>query len=250
MRIGPSLIATLTAGFVATAASAQQSAPQPVTASTYYRCDVAREARADTLYKQVWAPALDRQIKAGHLTGYGFSSHSIGSGWRRLEYLSAPSIEHLIAGRDAYVADGAKANPKGAAEFDAICGSHDDYIWQDGVASKDNPAAPPAPYSYSRYTSCDMSKEGEADLIMETVFAPIMNKHLAAGHITSWSWLIHYMGGPVRRVLLWRGADVVSLLKAEEMISADMSANGLYAAFTAACSGHSDYIWHAEVASP
>jgi len=28
-----------------------------------------------------------------------------------------------------------------------------------------------------------------------------------------------------------------------------MAANGLYAAFTAACSGHSDYVWHVETAS-
>jgi hypothetical protein len=249
MRIGPSLIVTWAAGLVATAASAQQTAPLAVTASTYYRCDIPREGRADTLYQQVIAPALERQVKAGHLTAYGFSSHLIGGGWRRLAYMVSPSIDHLMAGRAAYQDDLDKTNPKGQAEFDAICGSHDDYIWQEGVASKDNPSAPATTYTYSRYTSCDMSKEGEADLIMETAFAPIMNKHLAAGHIGSWTWLVHYLGGPVRRVLLWTGTDALSVIKAEEMISTDMAANGLYAAFTAACSGHSDYVWHVETAS-
>jgi hypothetical protein len=249
MRIGSALIASLLAGSVVTAATAQQTPPPPLTMSTYYRCDLAKEARADTLFKQVLAPALERQVKAGHLTGYGFSSHAIGGGWRRLEYLTATSLDHLIAGRTAYYDDLEKNAPKGQAEFDAICGSHDDYIWQEGLASKDNPAAPPAPYSYSRYTSCDQSKEGEADLIMEAAFSPVMNKPLAAGHITSWAWLVHNMGGPVRRILLWRGADLLSVLKAEEMISNDMAANGLYSAFTAACSGHSDYVWKVEAAS-
>lgn len=232
-----------------TAGAAAQQAPQSVTFSTYYRCDLAKEGRADTLYKQVIAPALDRQVKAGHLTGYGFSSHVIGGGWRRLAYLQAASLEHLMAGRTAYQDDLDKTNPKGSAEFDAICGAHDDYIWANTTGSKDNPSAAPAPVSYSRYLVCDQSKEAMADLIVEKEYAPIMEKHLAAGHISSWAWLTHSMGGSIRRVLLWRTKDLLSALNAEEMIGDDMSKSAMSSAFMAACSSHTDYIWQVETAS-
>jgi hypothetical protein len=97
---------------------------------------------------------------------------------------------------------------------------------------------------------CDLSKEGEADMIMETAFAPMMNKHLAAGHITAWGYFTHNLGGNIRRILNWSGPDVMSVLNAEEMISAEQGNHPLYAAFTAACSSHSDYVWRSEVTNP
>lgn len=244
-----SLVAAAAACLVATAAAAQQ-APPPFVLSTYYRCDYVKQARADTLYKQVVAPLLDRQIKAGHLTAYGFSSHRMGGIFRRLESWTAPTLAHLIAAQDAYEADLAKVNPKAGAEFDAICGSHDDYIWNRTLGSPATPGTPASAFLYSRYMGCDLSREGEADMIMETAFAAIMNKHLAAGHITAWGWFTHNMGGNIRRILNWSGPDVMAVLNAEEMISTEMGAHPMYTAFTAACSSHSDYVWHSEVTSP
>jgi len=247
MKPARALVMTATACLVATAAVAQQPTP-PFVMATYYRCDYARQTRADTLFKQVMAPALDRQIQAGHLTAYGFSSHRIGGAWRRLETMTAPSLEHLIAAQDAYIADLQK-NPKASAEFDGICGSHDDYIWQRELGSAPNPAAPAPAFSYSRYLSCDMSKEADADRIMETAIAPIMNKHVADGHITGWGWLSHNMGGAYRRILNWSGPTVMAALNAEEMISRDIATHAMGSTFNAACSSHSDYLWHSEVAS-
>lgn len=249
MRMSRMLGMTAAACLGTTAAAAQAPTP-PFVMATYYRCDYSRQARADTLYKQVMAPLLDRQIKAGHLTAYGFSSHRIGGVFRRLETLTAPTLAHLIVAQDAFMADLDKTNPKGSAEFDAICGSHDDYIWNRVLGSAPNPAAPVPAFSYSRYMGCDLSKEGEADMIMETAFAPMMNKHLAAGHITGWGWFTHNLGGNIRRILNWSGPDVMSVLNAEEMISTDMGTHSLYTAFTAACDSHSDYVWQSEVTSP
>ncbi len=243
------LVMTGAACLITTAAVAQDTTP-PFIMATYYRCDYVRQTRADTLFKQVMAPALDRQIKAGHLTAYGFSSHRIGGVFRRLETLTAPTLEHLIAAQDALNADLQKTNPKGSAEFDAICGSHDDYIWNRVLGSTPNPTAAAPAFSYSRYLTCDMSKEGEADMIMATALAPIMGKHLAAGHITGWGWFTHNMGGTIRRILNWSGPDVMSALNAEEMISSDIAAHPLGSAFTAICNSHSDYLWHSEVTSP
>ena len=107
-----SVVMAAAACLVATAAVAQDTAP-PFVMATYYRCDYVRQTRADTLFKQVMAPALDRQVKAGHLTAYGFSSHRIGGFFRRLETMTAPTLAHLIAAQDAYNADLDKTNPKG-----------------------------------------------------------------------------------------------------------------------------------------
>ena len=243
------MVMSAAAGLVATAAVAQDTTP-PFIMATYYRCDYVRQARADTLYKQVMVPVLDRQVKAGNLTAYGFSSHRIGGVFRRLETMTAPTLGQLIAAQDAVQADLQKTNPKGSAEFDAICGSHDDYIWQRVLGSTPNPATPAPAYSYSRYLTCDMSKEGEADMIMQTALAPLLNKHVAAGHIMGWGWFTHNMGGTIRRILNWSGPNVMAVLNAEEMISNDIAAHPLGSAFTAICNSHTDYVWHSEVTSP
>ncbi len=242
-------VLTAAASLVASAVMAQQ-APSQFVMATYYRCDYSRQARADTLYKQVMAPLLDRQIKAGNLTGYGFASHRIGGVFRRLETWTAPTLAKLITAQDALTADLDKTNRKGGAEFDAVCGSHDDYIWERTAGSAPNPSAPNPAFSYSRYLTCDMSKEGEADLIMQSALAEIMNKHLAAGHIMTWGWYAHNMGGTIRRILNWSGPTVMAVLNAEEMISSEIAAHPLGNAFTSICNSHTDYVWKAEVTSP
>ena len=240
------LVLTATASMVATAGTAQQ-APPPFIMATYYRCDYVRQTRADTLYRQVIGPALDRQIKAGNLTAWGFSSHRIGGAWRRLESWTAPSLEKLIAAQDAYQADIEKTNPKAAAEFDAICGSHDDYIWNRDLGSAPNPSAPGPAFSYSRYYGC--SDEATADMVMETVYVEIMNKHVAAGHIRGWGWLSHNLGGTIRRVLNWSGPDLMAVLNAEVMISTDMGTHAMWGSFNQGCNTHSDYVWQSEARS-
>ena len=246
MRMIRTLVLATTAGLAATAAAAQQ-APTPFILATYYRCDYVRQARADTLYRQVIGPAVDRQVKAGNLTSWGFSSHRMGGAWRRVETWTAPSLQKLMAAQDAYVADIEKTNPKAAAEFDAICGSHDDYIWNRVLGSAPMPSAAAPAYSYSRYLGC--ADETTADMVMETAFAGIMNKHLAAGHLRSWSWLTHNFGGTIRRVLAWTGADLMAVLNAEEMVSAELANHGMWAAFSQACNTHSDYVWRSEASS-
>ena len=249
MRLMRTTLTTAAACLVAATAAAQSAAPPPFIMATYYRCDYVKQTKADTLYKKVMVPALENQIKAGHLTAYGFSSHRIGGEYRRLETMTAPTLAHLIAAQEGVIAELDKTNPKGAAEFDAICGTHTDYIWQRVLGSTPDPKAPTPAFSYSRYLVCDMAKENEADLIMATSLAAMMNKHVAAGHITGWGWFTHNMGGANRRILNWSAPDVMSALNAEEMISNDIAADPMGPAFTAICNSHSDYLWHSEVAS-
>ena len=242
-------VLTVAASLLASVVMAQQT-PPPFAMATYYRCDYAKQARADTLYKQVIVPLLDRQVKAGNLTSYGFYSHRIGGVFRRLESWTAPTLEKLIAAQDAYHADLQKTNPKGGAEFDAVCGSHDDYIWNRVLGPAVTPEAPKPAFIYSRYLTCDMAKENEADMIMETALASMLNKHVQAGHIMGWSWFTHNLGGTIRRILNWSGKDVMAVLNAEEMISNDIAAHPLGNAFTAICNSHTDYVWQSVVAAP
>lgn len=244
MRIPYTLVPGIIASLLATAAQAQEASP-PFTLATYYHCDYVRQTRADTLYRQVMAPILDRQITAGQLTSYAFSSHRIGGEFRRLESWTAPNLEQLMAAQDAYFEELAATNPKASAEFDSICGEHQDYIWVRVLASAPNPAAPAPAFQYSRYFSC--SEEATADMIMETAFADILNKHVAEGHIEAWGWLTHAMGGTIRRILNWRGPDVMSVLNAEELLVSDLVGHPMWAAFNQACGSHTDYLWQTEV---
>jgi hypothetical protein len=248
MRIFRTLVLATAAGLVATAAAAQEASP-PVTMAAYYRCDISRQERADTIYRQIMVPALDKQVQAGLLTGYGFYAHRIGGAWRRLDSWTGPDVEQVLAAQEAVTQEVNQSNPKLAAEFSAICGSHDDYMWVRILGPVGTPGAAPsaAPGSlYSRYFFCE--DEATADMAMETVYEEMMNKHLQAGHITSWGWLFHYIGGTVRRVLNWSGPDVLSVLKAEEMISADMNNSYMWGPFSRGCNTHMDYVW-TEVAS-
>lgn len=247
MRIIRPIVFAAVSAVAASAATAQQ-APPPMIMSAYYRCDLSRQARADTIYRQVVAPLLDKQVQAGRLTGYSFFAHRFGGVYRRLDSWTAPGIEQLIAAQEAVMQEWNQTNPKSVAEFNGICGSHDDYIWTRILGPIGTAGAAPAPgtgFLYSRYFTC--ADEATADMAMETTYADIMNKHLAAGHIVAWGWLSHYMGGTVRRVLNWTGPDLMSVLKAEEMISADMANHYMWGPFSRGCNSHTDYVWSSQV---
>ena len=128
-------------------------------------------------------------------------------------------------------------------------GSHDDYIWIRTLGSAPTPGATPSEYSFSRYLVCDMARESEADLIVHTAVAPIMEKHLAAGEITQWGWFIHSLGGTYRRILNWGGPSIMAALNAEGMISTDIADDIMGPAFNSICNSHSDYLWHREAGS-
>ncbi|TKB73584.1 MAG: hypothetical protein E8D45_08825 [Nitrospira sp.] len=161
--------------------------------------------------------------------------------------MTAESLENLIAGQEAVLTE--TRQTKGRAEFTEICGSHDDYIWIRTLGSAPTPGATPSEYSFSRYLVCDMARESEADLIVHTAVAPIMEKHLAAGEITQWGWFIHSLGGTYRRILNWGGPSIMAALNAEGMISTDIADDIMGPAFNSICNSHSDYLWHREAGS-
>jgi len=217
-----------------------QDAPSYVF-GTYYRCDVAKEARADAIFKETMAPLLEAQVKAGRLTGYGWNRHWLGGSWRRLEYITGTSLDAMVEARQQYVA-AVEKQQAASDEFDSICGSHDDYVWQVGEESP--AAATPPPASMSTYYRCE-SNEAEADAILKGTLAPVLNQHVKEGKIASWSWLQHLAGGPVRRILVLRAADHQTLLNYWASLDQALeTANPeLARRFSSICFSHSDYIW-------
>jgi len=214
--------------------------------ATYFRCNEAKEERADAIYKETVAPILEKQVKAGRLLTYGWSRHWMGGEWRRLEYMTGKDMNVMVEARDAYIDELIKQNAAAAEEFSAICPSHDDYVWTPGASSQ-------APEAVGRnrpavgattYFQCD-SREDEADAIVKTAFAPVMNQQVKDGKIGSWVWLRHLLGGKYRRALVVDGASHAAMLSFWSGLAPalDAAQPQLSRRFTEICSSHSDYIW-------
>ena len=91
-----------------------------------------------------------------------------------------------------------------------------------------------------------MSKEDRADEIVEEALAPIYNRHVANGNITSWGWLKHFFGGKWRRVATMTATDTKSLFAAREAIFAEINekAEGAMEEFGEICGSHQDFLWN------
>lgn len=97
--------------------------------SVYHVCDISREERADEIIDEHVAPILNQFVEDGKLTSWGWSSHSVGGRFRRLQTMTAADHKSLLNARneaiDAIYADD---NELGM-EFSDICGPHVDYMW-------------------------------------------------------------------------------------------------------------------------
>lgn len=234
-------LAVYTCAVLLTGQLAEAQNTPTYTMATYYRCNIGKEARADAIFKESIAPLLEQQVKAGRITNFGWNRHWFGGGWRRLEYVQGTNLDAMIDARNEYIAALQKLQAV-SDEFDSICGSHDDYLWQT-VATSPDASTPPA-VGMSTYYQCE-SNEAEADAILKSALAPVLNQHVKDGKIASWSWLEHMAGGPIRRVLVLRGASHKAILnywgtldQALETAQPDLSKR-----FSTICFAHADYVW-------
>lgn len=235
------------------AASAQDESPAMVR-GMYYRCDQSKEARADEIVDQTIGPVFDRMVSSGDINGWGWISHMVGGDWRRATYWSAPSLDALVDATDKLIAE---LPAEAMAEFYAICPGHDDYIWRavTGSGSIDVQQARAA-VAVSTYFQCDRNREARADELMMETFAPVLNRHVAAGDIGNWSWLAHAWGGKARRLLVFDGPDQKALLNGYGATFQDLAeeAGGAGGAalqeFFQICPVHDDYIWNIVHSNP
>jgi hypothetical protein len=98
----------------------------------------------------------------------------------------------------------------------------------------------------AQYYRCDTADEGEADFIMNTVFAPILDKHADAGNITGWGWVEHAAGGPWRRIGTLTAPDRAAAVNMWAQINQELEDEhpGAVHRFNEICGSHDDYFWN------
>jgi hypothetical protein len=233
--------------------SAQDSA-LPYIYGTYFECDPAREARADALMRDAFAPIYDQRLADKRLTAWGWLAHNLGGHWRRVSYVVAPSRAAVLEAQSSLVKDLGARRTKALAEFNAICPTHDDYIWRGVVSSQAAPqtaqARPPA--GYSIYYECGIGRQSRADTLVMEALAPIWNRYVKSGGFRSWTWFEHSIGGKYRRLLVLDGASHGAILASTDSVIADVAkerpAEGRE--FGEICPSHQDYLWDIQIAKP
>ena len=207
---------------------------------TYLECATSQQERADEIYMQLDKPLNDAAVSDGTITGHGYYAHHTGGKWRRLTYTTAESIDALLDAQASIGADPDEESEALGNEFGKICGSHDDYIWRSVAGSAGT--TPPGDAAFSVYYVCD-SREAQADALMTQVFAPVYDKMVADGKLTSWGYLEHIVGGEFRRLATMTASDMSALMEARGEINAALVDNPLSDTFTAICDAHDDYMW-------
>ncbi|HEY7482311.1 MAG TPA: hypothetical protein VH680_17485 [Gemmatimonadales bacterium] len=233
--------------------SAQDSS-LPFVYATYFECDPARESRVDALTRDAFAPLFDQRLAAKQIMAWGWLAHNLGGNWRRVSYVVAPSRTAVLEAQSGLAKDFRARQSKALTEFNQICPTHDDYLWQavatSQPAGQTAQARPPA--AYSIYYECSNARESRADTLVMQAFAPIWTRYVKAGGLKSWTWQQHIVGGKYRRLLVLDGASHEGILASTDSVLAAVAkerpAEGRE--FSEICPSHQDYLWDIQVAKP
>lgn len=99
--------------------------------SVYIVCNESTEERADELFESTYVPILDKLLADGKIASWSWLSHFVGGKYRRLQSMTGADHKAILAARgellDALYG-GDEPDPA-AVEFNEICGSHSDYLW-------------------------------------------------------------------------------------------------------------------------
>ncbi len=97
--------------------------------SVYMHCKMSEEDRADEIVEEIMAPIYNSFVKDGSLSSWGWLKHNVGGKWRRVATMTAPDMKQLMAARAAIFEEFGKKHEAVGKEFNEICGSHQDYLW-------------------------------------------------------------------------------------------------------------------------
>jgi hypothetical protein len=238
-----SLIVAAGSIVLATPASAQSDSQ--IVFGIYYRCSQALESRADEVVRGTLGPIAQRHVDSGALTSWNWLAHAQGGEWRRVFVTIGTDLGTQMETRAQIEQEFLERHSDEAAALTSACPSHDDYIWT-GVATS-GPAATnvAGPASISAYHVCDRSRETRADEIFTQVLAPLYKKHQDMGHIATWNFSAHRMGGMFRRLETFSGADHMTLLNMQDAIFNEAIQTNPLAMqeLNQICSWHTDYMW-------
>lgn len=242
--------AGLTALTLACVAQEEEEAPKPFTYVSYFYCDGGPASRADEIIAD-GKERMDGYVADGKISAWGWLAHHTGGQWQRAFYYQAASMDALLDAGDKMQSDNAAAaddDEDDGPGFREICPRHDDYIWQveNGSGGEKRGAA-----GFSVYHVCDSNREDRADEIVADHIAPILNKFVEEGKLTSWGWQSHVVGGRFRKLQTMTAPDMKSLLKARgDAITAIYdNDNEAGTEFTDICGQHTDYMWNIQLES-
>ena len=232
-----------------TVAAAAQAADEPEDTfiyGTYNVCDLTQQDRADEIFEKLDKPIYEAAVADGTISGYSYYAHHTGGKWRRGVFYVADSIAALLDAQEKIGEQIEAKDEKLATESSKICNKHEDYIWRSvaGTAGRSEPGKA----VFSTYYVCD-SRESQADALVEQVFAPVYDKLVADGALTSWGYLEHIVGGHIRRVATMTAADMKALMAARAQVIEAFTDNPLGDAFTQICNAHEDYMWEVKASS-
>jgi hypothetical protein len=212
---------------------------------TYFYCNAAGEEAADAEVAAYTKPAHEAAIAGGTIKNWGYFGHHTGGKWRRLIYRSASTIDGLLASGPGINAAADEAAGDDAEDaFGDACTSHEDYIWKVTNGSEETESTAEGKVGMSTYMVCNMNGEERADEIVANDLAPIFNKHVENGGLTSWGWLSHIVGGKYRRIQTLAAKDVSSLMAARGAMLEELQALDSLDEFSDICTSHTDYIWN------
>lgn len=234
-------------------AQEEHEAPAMYVYATYFECDVAHQWLADMIMDDLFAPAWDAAVEAGTVSSWGWMAHDTGGPWRRVLYHTSPDIGSLLAASDMVNGPIRASDPGPAHGFTEVCGRHDDYIWKYVTGSRGSEAVRQrGEAGFSVYMECDMGREGRADELVKSAFAPVYDRHVANGDLASWGWLEHWVGGQWRRLLTMSAKDHESLLavRGVMMDEAFTEHEAEATEFDSICNQHQDYMWDIVHESP
>ena len=224
--------------------SAEEEKQEAYIYATYFYCGTGVQDKADELIEKNTAAVYDAAVEDGTIQAWGWLSHHTGGKWRRIQYHMSNSVEGLLAAQETLGQRVDEASGGADDGFGEFCPSHDDYIWK--AESGSGPGSERGAAGFSVYMICDMNREDRADEIVEKVFAPVYDKAVSDGKITSWGWNSHMVGGKYRRLATMTAKDFGGLLKARGEILQTIYGDGENAEakeFNDICGSHSDYLW-------
>jgi hypothetical protein len=234
------------------AAAAPQQASSVFIYSSYFHCGGGMGGQADEALTKLYKAVYDAGVAEGTIASWGYLAHHTGGEWKRVVYTTASSLKVLMAAQDKLDSrTNTKDNKENARldkSFNQACSSHEDYVWH-GVAGNDAQGRR-GKAAFSVYYVCDGSRETQADALIKRVFAPMYDKLVADGKLTSWGWFEHIVGGKYRRLATMTASDMDALMDARASIVQALQNDPLGEDLNSICGSHQDYLWDVKFQAP
>jgi hypothetical protein len=98
----------------------------------------------------------------------------------------------------------------------------------------------------AQYFRCSTADEGEADFIMNEVFADVYQSQVDSGDLIGWGWVEHLTGGQWRRIATMTAADLTTAWDSwGSIVEAILDEHpNAWHRFNEICPSHDDYIWN------